>query len=190
MNHLRRTRLFSWPISIFALSMTVIACSEPVSEEKETENKDVYITKEMLVRDYKYLPDLKVYLKEHIDAEMTFNEVDSVMFIPMNSCASCVSYTFNAMSINPFSGKIILGGNPDDYEKYQEYITNMSSANPNYYIDSNYMMYDYRIGVSGPTMLLKSGKKWQTIELSIANWPIIVDFLEWKAPDFDFAAGH
>lgn len=181
MIHLTRTKSFLWLFSLLLTPVLFIGCQSENSEAPE--EKVVRITEEMLVKKYDYLEDLKVYLNENVDADMTLNPIDTLLLVPMNSCASCVSYTFNALSINPFSGKIILGGNPDDYPQYTTYIDAFAETNPDYYIDSTCTMFDYRIGVSGPTMLLKSADEWKIIELSIADWPIIVQFLHWNAPD-------
>lgn len=139
-------------------------------------------SKEELIKPYDYVSDLKVYLKETIADSIHWNAVDTLMIVPLNSCASCVSYTINALSINPFSGKIVLGGNPDDFREYAVHLKNLEEENPTFYVDSSYSMYDYRIGVSGPTMLLKSGDSWKIIDLSIVKWPFVVQLIHWKAP--------
>lgn len=190
MNHLKRTLSRLSLISFLVSCIIWTACSEKEVEQKSPVREDIILTEEDLVFDYKYAKDLQVYLKDNIKEEVSFSAVDTLLFIPLNSCSGCVEYTLMATAINNFTGKVVIGGIPEDFEVFKSYVDELDGKIDDVYYDSNFAMYEYVIEVGGPTMLLKKANDWRIIELSIANWPLIVEIIGWKVPDYDFSKKH
>ncbi|GAB5416213.1 MAG: hypothetical protein Crog4KO_12030 [Crocinitomicaceae bacterium] len=168
-----------------SLSFFLFTSCSDAPTNKEKERKDVYITEEDLVLEYKYTEDLMVYLSDNFEEEIVFNEVDSLLFIPLNSCMSCVEYTLYATALNPYNGKVIIGGAVEDFSQLETPVREIEEQVTNVLVDTNFAMNEYLIQVGGPVLLLKNKEDWRIIELSIANWPIIINILGWKEPEYE-----
>lgn len=163
---------------VLLVFILVLGCSPPTPKKIIPETSE--IIDKCVLRSYTKSTELDFYMKKHVP--FTLKKGDTLFFVPLGSCASCVAMTLDALLMNNFSGKIILGGNPSDYSEFNDRLSKIQKNE--HFVDSISFMYQYDLEVVSPTILIIDNKrKARFAQLSFDNWKCISKNLNWKLPD-------
>lgn len=172
-------------MALVLVAFSMVNCSGSTEEDYEEWRRQlVKDAKPPLIIDYNYWDDMDVYLQSELGVFSDSLKNDTLLFIPLNSCASCVSYTLSALSVNDFQGAVIIGGEERHYPKFKGRLSRVSEEVVNYFVDTGYVMTSYRLGIGGPLLVMGKGDQTKCINLTYSNWPEVIQLLKWNAPEF------
>lgn len=162
---------------LFSISIILAACSESKPESQPIPATTI---DSCSIQPYTKTSELDFYIQKHLPFKIAAK--DTVFFVPLGSCSSCVAMTLDALFLNKYSGKIILGGKLSDHEQFADRI-DLLTKNEHFW-DSTYFMYQYDLEIVSPTMIiLDDDKKYRFAQLSFDNWECIAQKLKWTLPE-------
>ncbi|GEM_PF-5459383 len=164
-----------------ALILIVFSACTSNSDNNENTQQEMLNSETALIQTYTHWDDLVYYINKELANDYSAKEVDTLMIIPMNSCASCVSYSINALCSNTFNGALIIGGKLKHHPEYKDHLRELHEKRF-FYHDSTYLMNSYNLGIGGPVILFKQKEQVEYIHLTYGNWPDVIPLLGWKEP--------
>lgn len=162
------TKLFSMDlinIRILSNLLVILTCCTSQSDEQASSN----LSDSELNLPFNEETALDSYLNNVLDSDTP----DTLFYIPISSCESCVKKTFKLLKNNAYSNIIIIGGDTTQYTQYRDEIT-WHKLNSILLFDSNYMANRYNLEIFGVTAIYRDQNS--LLRYSNISWQNIHDF--------------
>lgn len=129
---------------------------------------------------YENFEDFHAYaLAEFENKDFKIMAQDTLLVIPLNSCGSCVLYTFEKCLGNSNKNfQILISGDTAIFDQYNQYIRQILPGREIHF-DLDMSLSKYNVNILGPVLLA-----WQSqptiYPLSVEKWEIISPSIGWK----------
>lgn len=167
--HSTKTKLFSF---ILTVPFLFASCtSSETGNNEETQYLDV-----PLVSKYELENEMQSFLNQEFNISMP----DTMIYIPLSTCETCVHETFEMLEKNRYNNLVILGGDTSLFSQYNDAIR-WVEENANVRYDKDFEANRYNLEIFGVTMIFKTGIK--AYHYSNITWENIDDFkkyVHWK----------
>lgn len=157
------------------ISILVLLFITSCTAANQKENRREEVMYKAIFKEYPYSSDLDHYLKNFL----VKTKHDTIFFVPLNSCKTCVQHTLESLAENNFSDLLVVGGKIDANINFEKIITKINNS-AHVVRDSLYEMVQYNIDVFGPTLIINSSGHAKYIHIESENLPLLLDSISWR----------